>query len=365
MADDMELQLSFSYSKQELNSMLGTIHKEIENADLDPNITGDTKQQLKDLEKQVKSFAKAVNKDFDKISAIQLDSKAFDQYVKITDKRLDGLEKTVMDVIDTLRGVDSSTDLSNIGKAFDNLKAKVESNNTAIKEMVDTATELGAKVKLDVSTQSAEYLSGMVKEAKELKQALMDADDTAENFGEKDFKEAYKNLQAIHKEYQETVAILDKIDDENSFEYLKTEIKANKLYNERLNTAEKIRDMALQNEELEEKHVKAYESIEKLVPSTQFQIAEKRIDALISKIEKLYSRAKSAEDASIVSSSEIDGNQGQVSVKASLKITTTTDQMFDVIKKKLEQVQKRLNDAQEALVVPVRYILGNKRERIK
>lgn len=360
MANDMELQLSFSYDKKDLNNMLAQMENAIESADLDPNITGNTKKQLQEFQKEIQKFVKQTTKDFDKINGISLDSKAFDQYVKITDKRLDTLEGTVTQVIETLKGVDSSTDLSSIGKAFDNLKEKILANNAAIKEMVDTASDLGAKVKLDTISQSEKSLADMLNEAKELKRTLMETDDSAEGFGEKDFKEAYNNLKAIHNEYREVVALLEKIDDQDSFEYLKNEIKANKLYNERYFIAEKIRDMAIQNVDLEEKHAKALNSIEEIVPSSQFQIAEKRVDALISKVDKLYSKAKYAEGASIVSSSELEGNQGQVTVKTALKITTTSEQMFEVIKKRLEDVQKRLNN--QTLVVPVKYTLGTPRE---
>ena len=174
MANDMELQLSFSYDKKDLNNMLAQMENAIESANLDPNITGNTKKQLQDFQKEIQKFVKQTTKDFDKINGISLDSKAFDQYVKITDKRLDTLEGTVTQVIEALKGVDSSTDLSSIGKAFDNLKEKVLANNAAIKEMVDTASDLGAKVKLDTISQSEQSLADMLNEAKELKRTLME-----------------------------------------------------------------------------------------------------------------------------------------------------------------------------------------------
>ena len=212
MANDMELQLSFSYDKKDLNNMLAQMENAIESADLDPNITGNTKKQLQDFQKEIQKFVKQTTKDFDKINGISLDSKAFDRYVKITDKRLDTLEGTVTQVIETLKGVDSSTDLSSIGKSFDNLKEKVLANNAAIKEMIDTASDLGAKVKLDTPFASQSAFDKIIEKTKATKNELNSLNEAITNAGKyyeiDNFEKILNLLEKI-----DSIRIADNLDD--------------------------------------------------------------------------------------------------------------------------------------------------------
>ena len=352
MANDMELQLSFSYDKNDLNNMLAQMENAIESADLDPNITGNTKKQLQDFQKEIQKFVKQTTKDFDKIKGISLDSKAFDQYVKITDKRLDTLEGTVTQVIETLKGVDSSTDLSSIGKAFDNLKEKVLANNAAIKEMVDTASDLGAKVKIDVINETE--IDNMLAKAKEIK-TIFEEDFSSNVRSKSGYDKLGKELEEVNSQVKKLKIQRDSIEDKNSIEYLKIDAERTELLAKRYELAQKI--ISIEEKEPDFLNDGSYNKMAAQVEKVTDKIVE-NIDKNITKLSELKRAQK--EGFSIASSSEMEGAKGNIPITASLKITTTSEQMFEAIKKRLADVQEKINN--QTLVVPVRYTLGTPRE---
>lgn len=353
MANDMELQIGFSYDRKDLENMLGSMQKEIKQAQLDPNLTDEASNQLKAFEKLVKSFVKNTGKDFDKLKAIDLDSKAFDEYVKITDKRLDSLEKEVLDIIEVLKSVDSSTDLSSIGQAFDKLKTKVTESNNAIKQMVDTATNLGAKVKLDIWGETE--LDELIEKTEEARKIMSQGQDAFKSNirTEKGYKSLIDDLVKVNQEIsslKEQADTLRAIEGENSKDALRLDAQRISLMSKRYELAQKI-DVVAGKNDFEESTLAT-----KVISIAKGNIVW--VDKIINKYKEMRTAAKEGFD--IVSSEELGGAQGAINVVSRLKITTTDEEMFTVVKNKLANVQKKLQD--EPLMVPVKMIINTDRE---
>jgi chromosome segregation ATPase len=154
MADGQELLLTFGYDRKSLEKKVSEMEQVVEDAKMAPNISSEMKSELDKTLKAIKSFAKNASKDFAKIEAVNLDSQAFDKYVKKTDSRLNNLEKAVSGLIDKLAQIDGSTDLSKLGVQFEELKGVINSTTGAVGELVETANSVGANLKIVDAVES-------------------------------------------------------------------------------------------------------------------------------------------------------------------------------------------------------------------
>ena len=361
MANDMDLQLSFSYSKKELDALLSEMQKEVEKAEIDPDITGDVKAQLAEFKKQINSFAKSVQKDFDKISAIQLDSKAFEKYTKTTDKRLSNLEITVSSVIDTLSRVDNSTDLSKIGAAFDTLRTKVQGSNDAILELLKATDGIGTNI--TIAPLNKEDVDNYIANVKELSKIIdeippikISSDDDI-----KKLKDDYIEADIIVSDLEEKLESLG--DNTSSREYLETEKDLLTAMTKRVQLAEQIVDQTYEHKKLVSSNFLNNEIREIQGVADNYEIVEEAIQQYIEKLKAI----RKGGNYDIVPQENLNvgeiTNQGAINTRIKLRITTTSDEMYRIIKDRLDDVQKKLRN--KAIIVPIRYSLRAEKESSK
>lgn len=371
MAEGQELLLTFGYDRKSLNAKVSEMEQIIENAKLSPNITSEMKSELDKTLKEIKSFAKNASKDFAKIEAVNLDSKAFDNYVKKTDGRLDKLETAVSSLIDKLAQIDGSADLSKLGSQFEELKGIIDTTTGAVGELVQTANSVGANLKI-VEASESDYDELISKTEKAIKSFKKLQDSTKET------KLTQKEYNKALDEYYDST---DKIDDltnkknqlpEGDIARLKIAEEINSLMVKRYELAQKILD----TESYNPSWLKTYsDDISELLQIEDNGVKEGGkliIEGLEQRLKSYVELLKNAKRASAESVAEIVSadklkekdiqNAGAVNVKARLVVTTTTQSMVDVISAKLAEVQKKLNTEYQ-LVVPIKYDLRTKAQK--
>ena len=359
---DFDLTMSIGYNPQQLESVKNKMEEQLSEVEATVKLKENDKSLVAKTKRDIQNIISDASSEFKKLEPEKQTGEALDNLIK---GKLDNIKESVKDIASiTEKSLGADSPLSKgLLQTVEELSVGFQNATGSVRLFLDAFENVGEAI---TSTKKLkESYSQMIEELKELKTISSSESMIAERDAfigtiknAEQAKAAFTELRTEYQTVQEELAIVTKFERQtqnNPEEYVKFRKKELELRQQELAIALKIE--ALQSK-TKSKEVTGFKfGSDKLLGRLE---NIRNYDVFADAIEKLSNEFLVLNDSiGLVLSKEMDlagiTNSGLITVAARLEITTTKEQMVDVIKNRLLEVQQAILD-EEQIFVPVKLV---------
>lgn len=366
---DVTLSVGFAFQKQDINESVEKLESAFSDLQLRTDLPENLKKDINTCMGMISGFQKYMVRQ---LSQMDLSAVDVTDFTKSIINELGEVEDPIRNLIKEVQKIDSSFDPKPLLDNLFNFKSSMLSLGDTFVKVAKAAESAGVAVKFEGDANA--QIESIIHVLEKLRQQISE---TNLNSLANDFAKSLKTTEDVEKAYDELADSYSKVNAQIKIYrgYLVQAEKTGASDNEKLALELEYRDFLRQRLELLVKINRLDSEIgpekESFFNTEEGKAAEKILDNLsqnvlnlISNYETLTGKYKNFQVAlnsgiELPLLSQKDANKitntGVINVAAQLKITTSAEDMWLIIKERLDEVQA-LVESEHVIVVPIRYV---------